>query len=247
MVGGYRISTLNLKYGNNPKTRVSKRGDYSQSGDRYITQQVTYISMSALDNLLAESLSSMIKQKLGNKTFQKIEKRLNERYGITVYEAIRDFQKLDATLREFFGPGADEMERDFLGNFLSIDKSRKEKPLIVIENQKLATLILESFGDPDKKTILDSSLREPNVIMDILDICRIPKSSGYRVVGELIKDGLLTEKGFATTRDGKKVSRYVTLFENVKIEIQGQKVIAKVQINEDFLRESYLMKIMQEA
>lgn len=206
-----------------------------------------YIDMSALDNLLAESLSSMIKQKLGKKTFQKIEKRLQERYGITLYEAMREFQKMDATLREFFGPGADEVEKDFLNNFISLDKSRKEKPWIVIEDQNLARLILESFGDPEKKSILDASLKRPNVIMDILDICRIPKSSGYRVVNELIRDGLLTERGFSTTQDGKKVNKYVTLFENVKLEIRGQKVIGKVQINEDFLKESYLMKIIQEV
>ena len=203
--------------------------------------------MGAIDNLLAESLSSMIKQKLGMKTFQKIEKRLHERYGVGVTDALRDFQKMDATLREFFGPGADEMEKDFLSNFISLDKSRKEKPWIVIEDQNISRLILESFGDSEKKRILYASLREPNVIMDILDICKIPKSSGYRVVNELIRGGLLTERGQAVTRDGKKVSKYTTLFENVKIEIQGDKVIVKVQINEDFLKESYLMKIIQEV
>ena len=203
--------------------------------------------MSALDNLLAESLSAMIMQKLGKKTFQKIEKRLHERYGITAAESIRDFQKMDATLREFFGPGADEMEKDFLNNFISVDNSKREKPWIVIEDQKLTRLILESFGDPSKKAILDASLRQPNVIMDILDICRIPKSSGYKVVSELIDAGLLTEKGFSTTNDGKKVNRYVALFENVKIELQGEKVIIQVQINEDFLKQSYLVKIMREV
>ena len=203
--------------------------------------------MSALDNLLAESLSSMIMQKLGKKTFQKIEKRLHERYGITAAESIRDFQKMDATLREFFGPGADEMEKDFLNNFISVDHSKREKPWIVIEDHKLTRLILESFGDPSKKAILDASLRQPNVIMDILDICRIPKSSGYKVVSELIDAGLLTEKGFSTTNDGKKVNRYVALFENVKIELQGEKVIIQVQINEDFLKQSYLVKIMREV
>jgi len=203
--------------------------------------------MGALDNLLAESLSSMIMQKLGKKTFQKIERRLQERYGVGVTEAIRDFQKMDSTLREFFGPGADEMEKDFLSNFISLDKSKKEKSWIIIEDQNISRLILESFGDAEKKRVLDASLREPNVIMDILDICRIPKSSGYRVVNELIRDGLLTERGEAVTRDGKKVTKYATLFENVKIEIQGDKVMAKVQINEDFLKESYLIKIIQEV
>ena len=99
----------------------------------------------------------MIITKLGKKTFERIEKRLNERYGISVVEAIRDFQKMDATLREFFGAGADEIEKDFLSNFLSVDNTMREKSWIKIENQNLANLILESFGNPHKKMILDSA------------------------------------------------------------------------------------------
>ena len=201
--------------------------------------------MSALDNLLASSLSTMVQQKLGKTTYQKIEKRLKERYGITVVEAIRDFQKMDSTLREFFGPGADDMEKDFLNNFVSMDSSKKEKSWIIIEDQKLAKLILESFGNTDKKLILDSSLVEPNVILDILNNCQIPKSSGYRLVKELMQSGLLTEKGYSVTRDGKKVSKYTSLFKNVKIDIQDQNLTVKVQPNADFLKESYLMQIVQ--
>jgi len=203
--------------------------------------------MSALDSLLAESLSSMIVQKLGKKTASQIEKRLKDRYGITMIDAVRDFQKLDATLREFFGPGADEMEKDFLNDFVTFDKSKRNKSWIVIEDQKLAKLILESFGDPDKKLILDSSLLQPNVILDILNQCNMPKSTGYRVVRDLIKQGLMTEKGFSTTSDGKKVNKYTSLFENIKIDIQGpdRKVVVNVQINEDFLQQSYVMKIVQ--
>jgi len=203
--------------------------------------------MSALDSLLAESLSSMIVQKLGKKTASQIEKRLKDRYGLTMIDAVRDFQKLDATLREFFGPGADDMEKDFLNDFVTLDKSKRNKSWIVIEDQKLAKLILESFGDPDKKLILDSSLLQPNVILDILNQCNMPKSTGYRVVRDLIKQGLMTEKGFSTTADGKKVNKYTSLFENIKIDIQGpdRKVVVKVQINEDFLQQSYVMKIVQ--
>jgi len=205
-----------------------------------------YYSMNALDNLLANALSTMIEAKLGKITVNKIEKRLKERYNIEIIDAIRDFQKMDATLREFFGPGADEIEKDFLTDFISLDKTKKENSWLTIENQKLASFILESFGDPDKKRILEASLSQPNVILGILENCNMPKSSGYRVIKELIDDGLLTEEGFSTTRDGKKVNKYTSIFENIKIDIQGpeQKIIVKVQINEKFIRESFLIKLM---
>ncbi len=201
--------------------------------------------MSALDYLLAKSLSLMIIEKLGKKSFQKIEKRLKERYDISVIQAIGDFQKMDATLREFFGPAADDMEKDFLNNFISFENNTKqEKSWIVIEDQNLANLILESFGNSEKKLILDSSLKQPNVILDILDSCNMPKSSGYRIIKDLIKDGLLTKKGYATTQDGKRVNKYTSIFKNIKIEIQEGKTLIKVQLDRDLMRESFLLKVI---
>lgn len=203
--------------------------------------------MSALDYLLAESLSSMIIKKLGKKSFQKIENRLKERYDISVIEAIRDFQKMDATLREFFGPAADNMEKDFLNNFISVGKSTKQgKSWIRIEDQNIANLILESFGNSDKRLILDSSLKQPGVILDILSSCNMPKSSGYRIIKNLIKDGLLTRKGYTTTQDGKKVNKYTSIFKNIKIEIQDGKTIIKVQLDNDLMKKSFLLKVIQE-
>jgi len=70
--------------------------------------------MSALDYLLAGSLEELIQKKLGVTTYQKIEKRLKEHYGISVLEAIRDFQKMDATLREFFGAEQMKLKKTFL-------------------------------------------------------------------------------------------------------------------------------------
>lgn len=201
--------------------------------------------MSALDNLLANSLEELILKKLGAKTHQQIKKRLEERYGISVLEAIRDFQKMDATLREFFGAGADEIERDFLNDFVSLDDTKSQQGWITIQDSNLAKLILESFGNPDKKIILDSSFTQPNVILDILNACKIPKSSGYRVIKELLNSGLLAEKGFATTRDGKKISKYTSLFKRVRMDIQGEKISVQVQLNAGFLRESNLLKVAQ--
>jgi len=201
--------------------------------------------MSALDKLLASSLETMIQKKLGTKTYQKVEKRLQERYGITVLEAIRDFQKLDATLREYFGTGADEIEKDFLNDFISLDDPKIDHGWITIKDQNLSKLILESFGDPDKKVILDSSLTQPNVILDILNSCNIPKSSGYRVVKDLLNAGLLAEKGYATTRDGKKINKYTSLFKRIQIDIHGEQISVQVQPNAGFIRESYLLKVAQ--
>ena len=209
------------------------------------TVQPTF-AVSALDRLLAQSLASIIKTKLGEKTYQKIEDRLSERYHSSVVESVKNFHQLDATLREFFGPGADSLEKDFLERLVSLDARKKGEPWITIENQELARLILETYGDREKRMILDAALKKPNPILEILEDCKIPKSSGYRLINELVEDGLLTEEGNTTTSDGKKVALYTALFENIKIDISEGNVAVKVMLKKHILQTSYLVKILLE-
>src|SRR5947209_17454865 len=136
--------------------------------------------MSGLDTLIAKSLDCTIKENLGKKTLQKVEERLFEKYGINLTQSIEDFTKLDTVLREFFGDGAEGLEKQFLENIVTLEQESKtqNQNWIAIEDPSLAKLILESFGDEDKKNILNSVLDEPRIISDILDIAKMPQTSG---------------------------------------------------------------------
>lgn len=203
------------------------------------------VSMAALDKLLAQSLASIIKKQLGTSTYQKVEARLKERYGLDLIDSIKDFYTLDATLREFFGAGADSLEEDFLNHLVSLQSGTKGRHWLTIENQDLARLIFESYGYREKRLILDAAFKKPNVILEILDACNIPRSSGYRIINELVEDGLLTEEGYAETADGKKVSKYTSLFEKVKIEIGKESIVVEVMLKENILNESNVIKILR--
>ena len=203
------------------------------------------VSVAALDKLLAQSLVAIIKKQLGTSTYQKVEARLKERYGLDLIDSIKDFYTLDATLREFFGAGADRLEEDFLNHLVSLQSGTKGRQWLTIENQDLARLILESYGNSEKRLILDAAFKKPNVILEILDACNIPRSSGYRIINELVEDGLLTEEGYAETSDGKKVSKYTSLFEKVKIEIGKENIVVEVMLKENILNESNVIKILR--
>jgi hypothetical protein len=198
----------------------------------------------ALDKLLSQALESIIKQKLGDKVLKRIEQRLQERYNITITDAIRDFHIFDATLREFFGTGADTMEEDFKERLISLNTSSRGRQWMTIENQEIIDLILDSYGNKEKRLILNSALKTPNVILEILEQCNIPKSSGYRLISELVNEGLLTEEGTAKTSDGKTVSKYTSLLERVKIEIEGDGLQVQVLLKEHILEESSIYKIL---
>jgi hypothetical protein len=204
------------------------------------------MAMSGLDTLIAKSLDLTIKENLGKKTLQKVEDRLFEKYGINITQAIEDFTKLDTVLREFFGDGAEGLEKQFLESVVTMEDTRTQDPnWVAIEDSSLAKLILESFGDEDKKNILNTVLDVPRIISEILEIANIPQTSGYRKVNSLIDKGLLIVQGYVTTHDGKKVSKYKSIFENVTINIEKNKVIVKVLLAKESIEKSSIIQVVQ--
>lgn len=201
--------------------------------------------MVGLDVLLAGALERTIRDNLGTKTMQKIEKRLFERFGTGVTAAFNDFHKIDSVLREFFGAGADGLEKKFLDGIISFENTKNKKhDWLTIESDYLTKIILEAVGDEDKKAIVNTVLDKPHTVLEILDICEIPQTSGYRKINSLIKDGLLIPAGATVSHDGKKIIKYIALFENIKIDIRKNKVVIKAQISNDKLKESSIIQVV---
>ena len=198
--------------------------------------------MVGIDRLLAKSLDTIIRENLGARTSQKIENRLVEKYGMTLTESIEQFQKLDSVLREFFGAGADGIENKFLKNVCEIKLVNGEKH-IYIENSLLTKIILESFGDDDKKKILGVINGEALIISEIIEKCNIAQTSGYRKINSLIDDGLLIPSGYISTPDGKKVSKYRSIFNNIHIEIIKNKINISLYLPEDDFSTSSILTV----
>lgn len=199
-----------------------------------------------IDNLLVPSMRKTIEENLGKKTLNKIEERLIERHGMSLVHAIKDFHKFDSVLREFFGAGADGLETKFLQKIVELEKVKNAKTeWITIQDQDLAKIFLESFGDPDKKAILNAVLDKPHIVADILKSCKIPQTSGYRKINSLIKDGLLIPNGQSITSDGKKVTKYETLFNNINIGIEKNSIKVKVQTKKNTLSNSSILQVIK--
>ena len=200
--------------------------------------------MNPFDRFLANALETVIRNELGQRTFKKIEKRIHDKYGIEMIDAIKNFHEIDAILREDFGKGADKIEKKFLESIISYTKENKSS-WITIYDQNLASLILESFGDPEKKKILECSFQQPNPIMKVVEFCDLPKTSGYRRTNELIKNGLLVETSSETTKEGKRISKYTSLFSQVRIDIGPDILHVQVLMNPDFLKTSNIINALR--
>lgn len=60
---------------------------------------------------MTNTIDEIIRKNLGEKSLQKIEQRLYEKYQISLDQCLREYEKFDSVLREFFGDGADGLER----------------------------------------------------------------------------------------------------------------------------------------
>lgn len=106
-------------------------------------------------------------------------------------------------------------------------------------------MILESFADEDKKEILGSVMDESRIIAKILESSKIPQTSGYRKINFLIDNGLLVTNGFELSSDGKKVKKYETIFDNVKVDIIKNDIEVKVQLKNSLLNESAIFQTVK--
>ena len=204
------------------------------------------IMENGLDNLLVPSLRKSIEENLGKETLNKIEERLMERHGLGLVQAIKNFNKFDSVLREFFGAGADGLEQKFLQKVVDIEKSKQsDSNWIHMKDPELSKIFLESFADQDKKAILGSVMDGSLIIAKILETCKIPQTSGYRKINFLINSGLLVANGFELAQDGKKVKKYETIFDNVKVDIIKNDIAVKVQLKRILLTESSILQTVQ--
>ena len=168
-----------------------------------------------------------------------------ERHGMGIAQAIKDFYKFDGVLREFFGAGADGLETKFLQNIIDLTQQKKTTGnWITLKDQDLAKIFLESFADEDKKVIIGTVLDEPLIIADILNHCKVPQTSGYRKINQLIDNGLLISNGYDIATDGKKIKKYETIFDNVKMDIEKNVGVVKIQLKKSSFQESTILQVI---
>jgi len=198
-----------------------------------------------IDNLLVPSLRKQIEENLGVEKLKKIEQRLIERHGINMVQAVKDFHKLDSVLREFFGVNADEIETKSLLKVIELERTEKKEEWITIQDQELSKIFLDTLGDKDKKKILGTVLNKSLIVSDILKESKIPQTSGYRKINSMILNGILISNGFELSKDNKKIKKYETVFQNIKMDIRENGMIVKIQLKKHLLTNSVIFQIIQ--
>ena len=106
-----------------------------------------------------------------------------------------------------------------------------------IEDPNSVDIILQSYGDRQKRLILNCVQKEPLTYSEILKICKISHASLYRKIVALTQAGLLVEN--FTNKDGtcRKMSKYKTLLEDIQIVIEENRVSIRVKLDKNLTLE----------
>lgn len=201
--------------------------------------------MGGIDRLVASALSSEIKKQLPLDVLKKIERELFLEHGMSIKLSIEHFHRFSSILRKNSTLDIKKLEKDCINKTIKV-KKKEDKYLATIVNSELSDLILELFGEVETRKIISSLLEKEYTIPQILKESKVPKTSGYRKIENLILNGLIIESGKVLS-ESKKISKLQCVFHEMKIEIKKEKITVTGIITEKMFEKSTSMRSIIES
>jgi hypothetical protein len=196
--------------------------------------------MGGIDRMIATALSGVIKKDLDLEILRKTERELFLEHGMSIKLSIEHFHKFSNVLRKNSTMDVNRFEKDCISKILKI-KKRDDKFLVTIVDSDLRDLILELFGEVETRNIISTLLENEYTIPQILKESKVPKTSGYRKIENLILNGLIIESGKVLS-ESKKISKLQCVFQEIKLEIKKDKIVIIGIVNKKMFEESTSMK-----
>ena len=200
--------------------------------------------MGGIDRMIASALSSEIKKELDLDILKKTERELFLEQGMSIKLSIEHFHKFSSVLRKNSSMDVKKFEKDCIGKILKV-KKKDDKFLVTIIDSELRDLILELFGEVETRKIISSLLENEYTIPQILKESKVPKTSGYRKIENLILHGLIIESGKVLS-ESKKISKLQCVFQEIKLDIKKDKIGVIGVVNKKMFEKSTSMKVIIE-
>ena len=196
--------------------------------------------MGGIDRMIAGALAIEIKKQLEIDVLKKIERELFLEHGMSIKLSIEHFHKFSNVLKKNSTLDITRFEKECINKILKV-KKRDEKYLVTIINSDLRDLILELFGDIESRKIISSLLENEYTIPQILKESKVPKTSGYRKIENLILNGLIIESGKVLS-ESKKISKLQCVFQEIKLDIKKEKITITGIVTKKMFEKSTSMK-----
>ena len=197
--------------------------------------------MTGIDRLISTSLSHVIKKKLNSDERKNIERKLFLEHGMSIKLSIEHFHKFDEALKNISSINKKKFKNECINEIIKIKKTDKNYSIKIID-QKLMDLILEVYGDIETRNILICLFDNDLTIPQILKESKVPKTSGYRKIENLIINGLILESGKILS-ESKRISKYRCVFDEIKIGMKKNDIMIQAVINKKIFDESTSISI----
>ena len=197
--------------------------------------------MTGIDRLISTSLSQIIKNKLNSDERKNLERKLFLEHGMSIKLSIEHFHKFSETLKNISNIDKKKFENECINEIIKIKKTGENYSIKIID-QKLNDLILELCGDAETRRILICLFDNDLTIPQILKESKVPKTSGYRKIENLIINGLILESGKILS-ESKRISKYRCVFDEIKVGMKKNDIMIQVVINKKIFDESTSINI----
>ncbi len=201
--------------------------------------------MGGIDKLISGALSAEIKKKMDLDVLKKVERELFLDHGMSIKLSIEHFQKFTNVLKKNSNIDVKRFERDCINKIIKV-KKRDETYNVTIINTRVTDLILELFSDSEARKIISSLLENEYTIPQVLKESKVPKTSGYRKIENLIINGWVIESGKVLS-ESKKISKLQCVFQEIKLDIKKEKITVKGVVSKKMFEKSTSMKSIFEA
>ena len=113
--------------------------------------------------------------------------------------------------------------------------------MINVIDSELVNTIFEFLGDSESRKIISILLENEYTIPQILKESKIPKTSGYRKIEDLLISEVLIETGKILS-ESKKISKIRCIFQEVSINVKEEKITINGIISKKLFEKSTSMK-----
>ncbi len=190
--------------------------------------------------MISAALSKEIKKELDLDLLKKVERELFLEHGMSIKLSIEHFQKFTNALKKNSHIDSIKFEKDCINKILKI-KKRDDKYIVTIVNSHMVDLILDLFSESETRKIISSLLENEYTIPQILKESKVPKTSGYRKIENLILNGIIIESGKVLS-ESKKISKLQCVFQEIKLDIKKEKITVVGTVSKKMFEKSTSMK-----
>jgi len=196
--------------------------------------------MAGIDKLISTGLSLKIKKEIGLDVLKKVERELFLEHGMSIKLSIEHFEKFINVFKKNSNININKFEKDCINKIIKIRK-KDDKYLVNVIDLELVNTIFEFLGDSESRKIISILLENEYTIPQILKESKIPKTSGYRKIEDLLISGVLIETGKILS-ESKKISKIRCIFQEVSINVKEEKITINGIISKKLFEKSTSMK-----